>query len=194
MILGSILSSGIVMQPVRTLERSIRSIQSPEHYLFSVADLGSLLPDLDRPALKMVLLRAVDTGVLARACRGIYLLADTPRTGYELYHIAAKLRAGYFNYISQETVLSELGIISQAPIQYITLMSSGASGIVDCGEFGRVEFTHSKKRFEELADRLSYDDRCMLLRADASLAFEDLRAARRNLHLVDEGALREHLV
>ena len=188
------LSLGTVMQPIRTLERAIRSICSPEHYLFSVADVGSLLPDLNRPAMKMVLLRAVDTGVLARACRGIYLLADTPRSGYELYHIAAKLRAGYFNYISQETVLSELGIISQVPIQHVTLMSSGASGIVDCGEFGRVEFTHSKKRFEELAESLSYDDSCRLLRADASLAFEDLRAARRNLHLVHEGALREHLV
>jgi hypothetical protein len=110
-----------------------------------------------------------------------------------LYHIAAKLRASYFNYLSQESVLSDLGIISQVPIQYITLMSSGASDIVDCGKFGAIEFTHSKKTYEKLASRLSYDDKCRLLRADASLAFEDLRAARRNLHLVDAEVLREYL-
>lgn len=174
------------MQPIRLLELTLRSFATPSGaYLRSVADLASILPDLDRPALRMVLARAVKSGVLIRACHGIYLLADTPRNGNELFHIAAKLRAGYFNYVSQETVLSDHGIISQIPLQHITLMSSGASGIVDCGRFGKIEFTHTRKSLGTLSASLAYDADRQLLCANAQLALEDLRVAGRNIHLVD---------
>jgi hypothetical protein len=73
-------------------------------------------------------------------------------------------------------------------------VSSGSSGTVDCGRFGEIEFTHTKRALESLSSRLGYDARRRLLAADASLAWEDLRAARRNLHLVYEEALHEHLV
>ena len=175
------------MQPLAVLERRLRAIASPEAYVFSVADLGTLVAGLDRPALKMVLSRAVHNGILARACRGLYVFPEVPYPrGRELFHIAAKLRSGFFNYISRETALSELGIISQLPLQYITLMSSGSSGIVDCGAWGRIEFAHTKKDLASLSGFLAYDVECRLLRADAELARADLVSARRNRHLLDE--------
>lgn len=36
-------------------------------------------------------------------------------------------------------------IISQIPINRITLMSSGRSSIINCGTFGSIEFIHTKK-------------------------------------------------
>lgn len=103
------------MQPIRCLERTLRSIASPQNYLFSIADLSTILPEHDRNSITQIASRAIVAGFLARACQGIYLLADTPRTGLELFHIAAKLRAGFFNYISQETVLSDAGIFPRSP-------------------------------------------------------------------------------
>ena len=151
------------MQPLKSLERSLRAFASQEAYIFSVADLGALLPELDRAALKMVLSRAVRSGILERACRGLYVAAEAPyRRGRELFHFAAKLRASYFNYISRETALSELGIISQIPLQYITLMSSGSSATIDCGTWGRIEFAHTKKSFGSLSGSLYYDAECRL--------------------------------
>jgi len=182
-------------QPAKILERTLRTIASPDAYVFSISDLGTLVPEISQPALRMVLSRAVKNGILIRACRGLYLFSGVPHVkGYELFHIAAKLRAGYFNYISQETVLSDLGVISQIPLQHITVMSSGSSGLVCCGVWGNIEFTHTKKVLGTLSEMLVYDTACRMLRANAALAYADLKAARRNLDLVDKDVLDEYLV
>lgn len=181
----------MTMQPIRNIEHTLRALVTPDVSLFALSDLASILPEHDRDSLRHIVARAVESGILVRACRGIYMLATTMPTGLELYHIAAKFRAGYFNYISQETALSEAGVISQIPIGRLTIMSSGSSGILRCGSFGTVEFTHTKRCLEDIAPKLVYDDRCHLLRAPVDIAWEDLRAARRNIHLVDREALNE---
>ena len=181
------------MQPLRSLESLLRKIASPDVYLFSLADLEALVPEVGHQAFKMVVTRAVKQGILHRACQGIYLFDGVAyKRGLELYHIAGKLRAGCFNYLSQESVLSEAGIISQVPLQRITLMSSGRSGVVNCGPWGSIEFTHSKKNLDRLSPELSYDPQIRLLRASPRLALADLRAARRNLDLIDERGLDEN--
>jgi predicted transcriptional regulator of viral defense system len=181
------------MQPIRCLERALRSIASPQNYLFSIADLSTILPEHDRNAITQIASRAISAGFLSRACQGVYLLADTPRTGHELFHIAAKLRAGFFNYISQETILSEAGIISQILVSRVTIMTSGRSAQIPCGTYGTIEFTHTKRDLASLASRLDYDGQRRMLCAPVGIAWEDLRAARRNLHLVDKEALVEYL-
>jgi hypothetical protein len=181
------------MQPIRCLERTLRSIASPQHYLFSLADLSTILPGHDRNAITQIASRAIAAGFLARACHGIYLLADTPRTGLELFHIAAKLRAGFFNYISQETVLSDAGIISQIPVSRVTIMTSGRCAHIPCSAFGTIEFTHTKRDLVSISSRLDYDGQRRMLCAPADIAWEDLRAAGRNSHLVDKEALVEYL-
>lgn len=179
------------MQPLRVLESHLRRLASPDTYLFSLADLEALVPEVSHQAFKMVVTRAVKQGILKRACQGIYLFDDAGhQRGLELYHVAAKLRAGYFNYLSQESVLSDAGIISQIPLQRITVMSSGRSGLVNCGPWGVIEFTHTKRNLEALSSRLTYDAKIRLLRASPDLALKDLKAARRNLNLIDEEALR----
>ena len=181
------------MQPIRCLERTLRSIASPQDYLFSIADLSTILSGHDRNAITQIASRAIAAGFLSRACQGVYLLADTPRSGLELFHIAAKLRAGFFNYISQETILSEAGLISQIPISHVTIMTSGRSAYIPCGTFGTIEFTHTKRDLVSLASRLDHDGQRRMLCASVEIAWEDLRAARRNSHLVDKEALVEHL-
>jgi len=60
-----------------------------------------------------------------------------PRVAYPaglvLFHTGARLRASGFNYISLETILSDAGVISQIPMNWITLMSSGRTTTVSCG-------------------------------------------------------------
>lgn len=130
--------------------------------------------------------RSVKDGLLVRVCRGIYLnpRVEYPR-GLVLYHTAAKLRAGDFNYLSLETVLSESGVISQVPIAWISLMTSGRTYTVECGEFGTIEFIHTKKHPDDIADRLIYDSRYRLWRARVDLALEDMRSTGRSMDLID---------
>jgi hypothetical protein len=90
-----------------------------------------------------------------------------------------------------ETALSDAGVISQVPINWITLMSSGRSHVVDCGDFGHIEFIHTERKPSDLADQLTYDVDRHLWRASLPLALRDMKATRRSLDLVDQEALHE---
>lgn len=178
------------MQPMRQLERVLRQVAGPEHYLFSSADLLAAVPG--HRDLAVLLSRAQAGGLLTRVCRGIYLYdrVDYPR-GRVLFHAAALLRASEFNYISLETALSDLGVISQVPIDWITLMSSGRSHVVDCGRFGHIEFVHTTREANDLAGQLTYDTVCRLWRASRDLALRDMHLTRRNMDLVNAEVLHE---
>jgi hypothetical protein len=125
--------------------------------------------------------------MLKRVCRGIYFY---PVPGYAagnlLCHAAARLRASEFNYISLETVLSDAGVISQVPMNWISLMTSGRSHVVDCGDYGHIEFVHTAQRPEDIGGELTYDVDRHLWRASVRQALRDMKATRRSMELVDE--------
>lgn len=182
------------MQPIKELARLLEKLASEEHYLFSLNDMRNALPWESPGAFKVLLSRTEKSGLLRRVCRGIYLY---PRVAYPagllLFHTAAKLRADSFNYLSLETVLSDAGVISQIPLNWITLMSSGRSHILNCAEFGHIEFIHTKRRSGDVADQLSYDQSCHLWRASVKLALLDLKLTRRSTDLIDWEVANEYL-
>lgn len=94
-------------------------------------------------------------------------------------------RADTLNYISLETVLSDAGVISQIPMNTITIMSSGRSHVLRCDKFGRIEFVHTSQKPADLVDTLYYDKRCGLWRASIAQAIQDMKSTRRNCDLID---------
>ena len=180
------------MQALRQLTQSLAKLASAAHCMFTPHDLRALLPDLSDSAFKALLTRSVQAGILARVCRGLYLYEPAlPADGLTLFRAAATLRADGFNYISLETVLSDAGVISQVPINRISIMSSGRSNIISCGRWGTVEFVHTAQRPAEIAAQLGYDARCGLWRASVAQALRDMRATRRNMDLIDWSAAHE---
>ncbi|OQX09279.1 MAG: hypothetical protein BWK76_22500 [Desulfobulbaceae bacterium A2] len=180
------------MQPQKYLTRSLSELAGSGQYLFTLSDVRVLLPLLSEAAFKTLLSRAVKDGSLTRFCRGLYLYprADSS-SGLLLFHAAARLRADRFNYISLETALSEAGVISQAPINWIMLMSSGRSSIIPCGNWGTIEYVHTCRTPDDVSGQLIYDGRCRLWRASVALALRDMRATRRNLDLIDWSVAHE---
>lgn len=180
------------MQPIKQLAQVLENLADDEHYLFTPGDLRAAFPHHSAGAFRALISRAEKTGLLRRVCRGLYLY---PRVNYDrgllLYHAAARLRADEFNYISLESALSDAGVISQIPMNWLTLMSSGRSQIVKCGDIGTIEFIHTKKRAADLRDHLTYDARCHLWRASVTLAIRDMKATRRSLDLIDWEAVNE---
>ncbi len=133
-------------QPIKTLAEWLGKNAGPERYLFSLRDLSPLCPDLSDGAFKTLLSRAAKLGILERLCRGIYAYKISDySSGLALFHAVARLRNREFNYIGLETVLSDAGVISQIPVNFISIMSSGRSGKVSCGRFGRIEFIHTER-------------------------------------------------
>ncbi len=174
------------MTLIRKLEHTLKKLADSEHYLFALNDLRGIFPEKHPAAFKALIGRAEQSRLLQRVCRGVYLYPDAnPNNGLTLYHAAARLRAGEFNYISLESALSDAGVISQIPINWITLMSSGRSHIVDCGRFGKIEFIHTKRKAQDLSEWLFYDQRCHLWRASVELALRDMKLTRRNTDLID---------
>lgn len=180
------------MHPSKKIVLTLSHLVDQDHYLFTLLDLQSILPHYDRQQLKMIAHRIVKSGFLKRVCRGLYLYphANYPR-GLVLYHAAARLRASEFNYLSLESTLSDAGVISQIPMNWITLMSSGRSHIVDCGDFGKIEFIHTQRLFNKPTPELAYDSQCHLWRASVKLALQDMKLTHRKKDLINWKAAHE---
>lgn len=174
------------MQPLNKLTHILADLADKEHYLFSLSDLRSIFSEKNSTSFRALIGRAEKTGVLRRVCRGLYLYpkVDYPG-GLILYHAAARLRANEFNYISLESALSDAGAISQIPMNWITLMSSGRCYTVNCGSFGHIEFVHTKKDLKKIVSQIQYDPVCRLWRASVSLALRDMALTRRSTELID---------
>lgn len=170
------------MQPIQRLERWLLTSHSARPgALYLAASFRSLFPDLSPGAYRALLHRAEKRGLLERVCQGIYQYAGAPdNSGLILFHAAALLRARHFNYISLETVLSDVGLISQIPIAWITLVSTGRSATVDCGRFGTIEFVHTERAMSHIIDKLSYDADRHLYRASPKLALADMHRFNRS--------------
>jgi predicted transcriptional regulator of viral defense system len=180
------------MQPIRQLMEAISELATPQACLFTPADLRALLPKLSDIAFKTLLSRAVKEHYLSRICRGLYLYPKVrPEGGLILQHAVSKLRPLGLNYLSLETVLSDAGVISQIPINRIMVMSSGRSSVIECGNWGSIEFVHTRQQPAELADYLSYDEKSRLWRANISQAIRDMKATHRSLDLIDWSVVNE---
>lgn len=177
------------MQPIQRLERWLLASHSTRTgRLYSAAAFRSLFPELSQGAYRALLHRAEKRGLLERVCQGIYQYAGAPdNSGLILFHAAALLRAWHFNYISLETALSDAGLISQMPMAWVTLISTGRSAEVNCGRFGTIEFVHTERAMSQIADDLTYDSDRHLFRASPELAMADMRRFNRStIDLVEE--------
>ena len=182
------------MKSINILENALKTLADKEHYLFSISDFYSLFNNLSKSAITMLLSRAVKNHLLERVCSGIYIYPQSGyERGYELYHIAAKLRENEFCYLSLENILSEHGIISQIPIGYISLMTTGRSGIINCGKYGTIEFIHTKKDINKIQKELVYNYKYRLWCAKVTLAYKDIKNTKRSLDLINKEILNEFI-
>ncbi|GHU83223.1 hypothetical protein FACS189468_8190 [Spirochaetia bacterium] len=59
------------MQTIKLLGNTLEALADREHYLFSVSDFYSLFPEMSSATLRVLLSRAVKSGILARICHGL---------------------------------------------------------------------------------------------------------------------------
>lgn len=191
---GFMINQSASFQPLERLYQGLDKLATPERYLFTPADMRVLVGDISETAYRALLSRAAKGGKLERVCRGLYLYHPAkPVLGHVLFHAAARLRAHEFNYISLETALSDSGVISQIPMNWITLLSSGRTHSVDCGRWGKIEFIHTRQTAADLAMHLNYDAERRLWRASVAQAVRDMRRHQRNLDLIDWSLVDESI-
>ncbi len=157
-------------------------------YVFTLADLNKIFAEDSPKTLQAGLNRLVKDGLLARPVRGIYVFNFAhSQDSYTIEHIARALRRGEYNYVSLESALSEYGIISQIPIDRLTVMTTGRKGTY-ATPFGTIEFTHTKRQQQDILAGMVQTNRPLKI-ATPEYALRDLKRVGRNVHLVNEKAL-----
>lgn len=159
-------------------------------YVFTGRDLAKLFSESGR-MIKSTLTRLVNSGVLIRGCRGVYVFALSRSNGSDtLEYVARAMRRGEYSYVSLESALSEYGVISQIPIDRLTVMTTGRRGEYKT-PFGVIEFTHTQRSVRELIASMQHVGRPLRL-ATKLAAWRDLKRVGRNTHLVDLEVLYEN--
>lgn len=157
-------------------------------YVFTLADLNKIFAEDSPKTLQAGLNRLVKDGLLSRPVRGIYVFNFAhSQDSYTIEHIARALRRGEYNYVSLESALSEYGIISQIPIDRLTVMTTGRKGTY-ATPFGTIEFTHTKRQQQDILAGMVQTNRPLKI-ATPEYALRDLKRVGRNVHLVNEKAL-----
>lgn len=158
-------------------------------YVFTKHELAKLFPQDSEKTLSEALKRLVKAGILRRACRGIYVYESAKCfDSYTIERIAMALRPGEYNYLSLESMLSEYGVISQIPIDRITVMTTGRKGIYHT-PYGTIEFTHTKRSIINIIHSIYRAAGRPLRMATKQTAWRDLKRVGRNLDLVNKEEL-----
>jgi len=165
----------------------LREFDKKGKYVFIKHDVAKLFVHDNAKALDEGLNRLVKAGLIKRACRGIYV-NDNAKCfdSYTIEHIAKALRRNAYNYISLESVLSEYGVISQIPLDRLTVMTTGRKGIYKT-LYGVIEFTHTKRSAINILDHVQTITGRPLRVATKETALRDLKRVGRNLHLLQSG-------
>ncbi|MGH8203109.1 MAG: type IV toxin-antitoxin system AbiEi family antitoxin, partial [Steroidobacteraceae bacterium] len=153
--------------------------------------LARLFPDDTPKAFAAGLDRLVRAGLLARACRGVYV---NPRAqsldSRVIERIARALRPGAYNYVSLESLLSESGAISQIPLDRLTVMTTGRKGVYET-PYGVIEFTHTKRPVVDILNGIRHVEGRPLRVATPAIAWRDLKRVGRNVQMVDHEAVTD---
>ena len=161
-------------------------------YVLPKKDLAKLFPLESDKSMEQSLKRMVDDKLLQRVARGLYVNPNaSSRNRWMMEEIAKALRPGSMSYVSLESVLSEYGVISQIPINRMTLMTTGASGLIDT-PFGTIEFTHTKRNVAQIVKNTLVVKGRPLRIATQSAAIRDLLRVGRNTNMVEEEAMQAY--
>lgn len=159
-------------------------------YVFCGKDLSLLLGDSCPRAATATKSRLVSNGTLTRAAKGVYVYNFSRHlSGDTLAQVAKTLRQGEYNYTSLESALSDWGVISQIPVDRLTVMTTGRSGLYKT-PYGTIEFTHTKRAVDKILDGSLASERPLRM-ATKQVAYRDLKRVGRNLQLVNPSELED---
>lgn len=160
-------------------------------FVFTKNELHKLFSDDTDKTLSESLTRLVKSKILERVCRGIYINSHASSiNGYTIEHIAKALRQGEYNYVSLESMLSEYGVISQIPIDRLTVITTGREGVYKT-VYGVIEFTHTKRSIANIISSIQKIEKRPLRIATKKTAWRDLKRVGRNMHLVNKEELND---
>lgn len=164
---------------INTLDR----YSSQGRYVFHLNDLRNMFSDESERGLKSSLKRLLDANILTRAAQGVYVYNRASKDSYILEHIVKTIRRGEYNYVSLESALSQYGVISQIPLDRLTVMTTGRAGEFKT-PWGVIELTHTERSVSDILNG-TVETKSPIKFAKKDTALRDLRRVGRNTHLIN---------
>jgi hypothetical protein len=154
-------------------------------------DIEKLFPEESAKSMDQSLSRMVADGILQRVARGLYTNPSaSSKNRWIAEEIAKALRPGSLSYVSLESILSEYGVISQIPVDRMTVMTTGASGLINT-PYGTIEFTHTKRGVADIVRHTLVSEGRPLRIATRKAAVRDLLRVGRNVHMMNPDELAD---
>jgi hypothetical protein len=159
-------------------------------HVFTLGDLAKVFHEDNPKTLNASLSRLCRHGLLERVVRGIYVYSfSRVPDPYRIERIARAMRRGEYSYVSLESALSEYGVISQVPVDRLTVVTTGRKGTYRT-PYGTIEFTHTSRPVTVLVERMREIGRPLRMATPAA-AWADLKRVGRNTHLIEAEVLEE---
>lgn len=151
---------------------------------FKSRELGRIF-DEKNETLRSTIRRLVAARLLLRVARDLYWMDSPSDKGIPaIEELAAALRSGESNYIGMESAASLWSVISQIPVDRLTVVTTGREGEFKT-PFGVIEFTHTAASPNEIvANTVDYPGHGLRL-ATKEYTVRGLLRARRSTHLID---------
>lgn len=173
-----------------SFNKAMLALEKRNVWLINMTKLRVMFPQESDATLRSSIRRLIKAGNIIQIAQGLYARPTAlARPRDALGSLINHLRPDGVTYLSLESRLSELGVISQVPT-VATFMTTGRSGRFETG-LGAIEFVHTSQPAHALMDHLVFNEDFGYYQGSASLAYRDLRRVRRNLDLVDLGELQE---
>lgn len=164
-------------------ERRFRALETQKN-VYRSRDIGHLLGE-NGECLRGTIRRLEAAGTVQRMARDVYWHKPLATPAWDpLEEMAAVLRRGALNYIGFESAASRWGIISQIPVDRLTVATTGREGEFPT-PLGTVEFVHTEASVDEILSQTVPLPHSPLRLATKAYAVEGLRRARRSLDLID---------
>lgn len=168
------------------LQKLLQSYSDQGINVYSTKMLEGYLSNEKKYTFRKTLNNAVKNDILERVCRGVYVYPPSfLKEIYKLEKIAIVLRMGGYSYLSLESALAEYGVISQLPLNHITVMTTGRKQTY-ITPYGVIEFTHTNRSEQQIIQHTQKNKDRPLRLANVELAYEDLKNVGRNLNMVDK--------
>ena len=167
------------------LQKALDKFDKKRIWAFSIHLLKLYFPH-DK-TIAVSLNRHIEAKIIDKATRGIYINPRaTSRPKYPLEALASIIRPAEQFYLSLETLLSEVGYISQMPNR-LTFMTTGRSQTFNT-PYGILELVHSSRSQKDFLKDCTFNEDRNIWIASSQKALRDSNRTRRSIDLIDKGA------
>lgn len=162
----------------------LKLMDQDKKFIYRNSDLRILFHQESDRKFTDTISRLVEKKVLSRVANGVFVFEYSINLDSQtIEKVALNIRRGFYNYLSLESALSEYGLISQMPINTLTIMTTGRKGMFET-KWGNIEFIHTNKTPKEIISKTNYCENHELRFATLQTALKDLKSVNRNLHLI----------